>query len=130
MSGRRGPHDPPQSSRVLAVVMLLAVAVGLFVASTSYSRALGDPGHASVPDKTSVWARDHHLGPVVEIVENWLYSRHPPSRSAADTQLFDGTPVRVPTIESISLPVLPISVHVAIHDHSAISKRFRPTVDT
>ncbi|MGV9713917.1 hypothetical protein ACWDTI_25030 [Gordonia sp. NPDC003424] len=72
-------HDRPRASRVVAIVMVLIVWAGLFVASTSYSRALGAPGHASVPDRTSTWAHDHHLGPLVELAEDWLQARHHPA---------------------------------------------------
>ncbi|MFW0796978.1 hypothetical protein AAFP30_24445 [Gordonia sp. CPCC 205515] len=88
----------------------MSIAIGVFVASTSYSRALGAPGYASVPDKTSAWARDHHLGPVVEIVENWLYGRHHPSQAAADVHQFGTAPTRPATDVSMPLPTLPIPV--------------------
>lgn len=44
----------------------------------SYAGALRAPGTDSVAARTGEWMRDHHLGSVVNSVEHWWYSHHPP----------------------------------------------------
>lgn len=97
------------TSRTVAVLAAIAVAVTMFVAGASYSRALGAPGYATTADKTSAWMHGHHLGIVVTAFESWLYGHHPPSRHAADPHQFATTAGALGTIPaSLVLPRLPI----------------------
>jgi hypothetical protein len=75
------PPEAPRRRRVrIAVLGLLG---GLLVpVGVSYAHALTFPGEASVAVRTVDWVRDHGGGPVVDLAENWWYSR-PPSASAA-----------------------------------------------
>ncbi len=54
---------------VVVVVLLLPV-------MWSYANALVGPGNDSFQARTVEWARDHHLGGVVDRVEKWWYDRH------------------------------------------------------
>lgn len=65
-------------------VVVVFVSAGL----VSYVRALTESGYATTADKTSAWMHDNHLGALVTVVETWLYSRHRPSRLAADPHQF------------------------------------------
>jgi hypothetical protein len=54
----------------------LGIAVLLIPVFYSYTTALTGPGSDSLQARTVEWARDHHLGPVVDRLENWYYSKH------------------------------------------------------
>lgn len=64
----------------------LALAVLLFglvaAAGMSYGRALTAPGYASWQVRTVEWVRDHGGGGLVNVVENWWYSRNRPTGAA------------------------------------------------
>ncbi|WP_275295163.1 hypothetical protein [Amycolatopsis sp. La24] len=64
---------------LLVVLALLAYPVG------SYVRALTYPGNASVAVRTVDWLRDIGLGGIVNTLENWWYTRHPPSTAPPAT---------------------------------------------
>lgn len=55
---------------------LLVVAVLMVPVAWSYLRALTGPGNDSAAARTVEWARDHHLGSIVDIVERRWYSHH------------------------------------------------------
>ncbi|MFI5590058.1 phosphodiester glycosidase family protein [Amycolatopsis sp. NPDC051758] len=48
----------------------------------TYVQALTAPGAATFAARTADWARQMGAGPVVNAVENWYYTRHPPANSA------------------------------------------------
>ncbi|MEO8266084.1 MAG: hypothetical protein ABI706_11325 [Ilumatobacteraceae bacterium] len=54
----------------------VGVTVVLLPPLYSYTSALTGPGSDSLQARTVEWARDNHLGPVVDRLENWYYSRH------------------------------------------------------
>ena len=87
--------------------MIGVVVVFVGAAAVSYIRALTEPGYATVADKTSAWMHDNHLGSMVTLVETWVYSRHHPSRAAADPHQFGaGTDAsRAPSLTLAHLPV-------------------------
>jgi hypothetical protein len=53
----------------VVIVVLLPIA-------WSYGNALVGPGNDSLQARTVEWARDHHLGGVVDRIERWWYSNH------------------------------------------------------
>jgi hypothetical protein len=55
---------------------LLVLGVLLIPVTYSYARALTGPGNDSLQARTVEWARDHHLGGVVDRVEKYWYARH------------------------------------------------------
>jgi hypothetical protein len=58
---------------VLAVVLLIG---------QSYGRALLAPGEASFSSRSVDWLRDHGAGHVIDVTENWWYTRSPPADTA------------------------------------------------
>lgn len=74
----------------------LALAVLLVPVLYSYTTAVTGPGGDSLQARTVEWARDHHLGPVVDRLENWYYTRHQAPVGGA------------PTVSA--LPTVPVSV--------------------
>jgi hypothetical protein len=48
----------------------------LIPAMYSYAIALTGPGSDSLQARSVEWARDHHLGPVVDRFEKWYYTKH------------------------------------------------------
>jgi Phosphodiester glycosidase len=58
-----------------------AVLIGTAAWPVSYVRALTYPGEASFTVRTVEWVRDHGGGVLVDLLENWWYSR-PPSAAA------------------------------------------------
>ncbi|GAB3362204.1 MULTISPECIES: phosphodiester glycosidase family protein [Amycolatopsis] len=73
-SPRRRPR------RRLRIALILVVALLAYPAG-SYVRALTYPGDASFAVRTVDWLRDLGLGGVVNTVENWWYTRHPPANA-------------------------------------------------
>ena len=55
---------------------VLVVTVLLVPAMYSYAIALTGPGSDSAQARSVEWARDHHLGPVIDRVEKWYYANH------------------------------------------------------
>jgi hypothetical protein len=68
-SGRTRTRIP--SARTMLVIAALFIPV-LY----SYTFALTGPGSDSLQARTVEWARDHHLGPVVDRFERWYYDHH------------------------------------------------------
>jgi hypothetical protein len=62
--------------RVLSFITAAALVTLVATVGISYGRALTYPGEASIAVRTVDWIRDHGGGPVVDAVENWVYSRH------------------------------------------------------
>ena len=55
---------------------ILVITVLLIPAMYSYAIALTGPGSDSLQARSVEWARDHHLGPVVDRFEKWYYANH------------------------------------------------------
>ena len=80
------PDHPPRQrrkgpiGRVLRHPLLrataLTVAVLLLGVGYSYAGALTGPGSDSLQARTVEWARDHHLGTVVDRIERYWYDHH------------------------------------------------------
>lgn len=78
-SVRDGPDRRSRSEfgRTVASAAVVLVSVLLLVPVLfSYTSALTGPGSDSLQARTVEWARDNHLGPIVDRVENWYYGRH------------------------------------------------------
>ncbi len=102
---RRAGNDEPAAASGAARLsrigttggrITLALAVLLIPVLYSYTIALTGPGGDSLQARTVEWARDHHLGPVVDRLENWYYARHQAAVGGA------------PTVSV--LPTVPVSV--------------------
>ncbi len=83
-----GAHGQRRRLLIVALVLLM---LGL-VPTLSYARALNRPGAASFSVRTVDWLRDQGLSPVVNVVENWYYSRHAPADIAPGRQVLPATP--------------------------------------
>ena len=98
-------------------VVVVFVSAGL----VSYVRALTESGYATTADKTSAWMHDNHSGALVTVVETWLYSRHRPSRLAADPHQFH-TNSGAAHASPLTLARLPIPVG-GVHEPSWVAGR-------
>jgi hypothetical protein len=69
---------PKQRSRFRRYVRrgLVVIVVLLIPVTYSYVTALTGPGNDSLQARTVEWARDHHLGGLVDRVEKYWYARH------------------------------------------------------
>ncbi len=63
--------------RVVVVFLLL-----ITYPAVTYVQALTAPGAATFTARTADWARQMGAGPIVNALENWYYTRHPPANSA------------------------------------------------
>lgn len=70
------PRPKPCRRRRIAVLLIAAL---LCYPAGTYGYALTYPGDASFAVRTVDWLRDLGLGGLVNTVENWWYTRHPPS---------------------------------------------------
>ena len=121
----------------MTVVIVLALV--LAPVEFSYGRALAAPGSATVEVRTVEWLRDHGAGPVVDLVENWVYSHNRPTRTAPDPASLPGVaapsaatgvqPAPLPVAASSPLPGearwMP-SAQVVGTDHPLYTAYFRP----
>ena len=62
--------------------VLVALALLLIYPTVTYVQALTAPGAATFAARTADWARQMGAGPVVNALENWYYTRHPPANGA------------------------------------------------
>jgi hypothetical protein len=76
---------------------VVATYLVLVIPTMSYARALLYPGQASIGVRTVDWVRDHGGAPLVDTLENWWYTRHPPPTKAPDPTLARLTPGLAPT---------------------------------
>ncbi|MEV5721706.1 hypothetical protein AB0L41_48315 [Amycolatopsis mediterranei] len=89
---------------------LLVLAILLVYPAVTYVQALTDPGAATFAARTADWARAMGAGPVVNALENWWYTRHPPADNPpdADTSPKAAPPALGDTANApTALPVLP-----------------------
>ncbi|MEW2503850.1 hypothetical protein AB0878_25635 [Amycolatopsis sp. NPDC047767] len=106
----RQPSAPPRPKRRRRRIVLLVIAALLAYPAGTYGYALTYPGDASVSVRTVDWLRDIGLGGVVNAVENWWFTRHPPSSappSAGDLPSLGGLAVNGPGPRPRNLPVGP-----------------------
>ncbi|MEU0794110.1 phosphodiester glycosidase family protein [Amycolatopsis sp. NPDC005961] len=78
--------------------------------AVTYVQALTAPGAATFTARTADWARQMGAGPVVNALENWYYTRHPPRNSAPDANavpVVPGTRAGDTTNAPAPLPTLP-----------------------
>ena len=81
---RARPQPRPGRVRRVIVARVALVAAVLFApAAWSYGRALTAPGTDSLSARSAEWLRDHGLGGVVNRVEEWCYTHHPPKVGGA-----------------------------------------------
>lgn len=76
---RDGPDRRSRSEfrrTVFGAALVLGAVLFLVPVLFSYTSALTGPGSDSLQARTVEWARDNHLGPVVDRLENWYYGRH------------------------------------------------------
>lgn len=94
---RRGRHHRrrPYVKRGLFIVGVL-----LIPAVYSYARALTGPGTDSLQARSVEWARDHHLGVVVNRVERYWYDHHQAKVGGVPNPLADQLAIE-PTTTSV-----------------------------
>ncbi|WP_326836432.1 hypothetical protein VSH64_16215 [Amycolatopsis rhabdoformis] len=88
---RPAPAKPKNRRRHWIVLFAVAALLGYPVGTYTY--ALTYPGDASLSVRTVDWLREIGFGGVVNAVENWWFTRHPPSSAqpgAADLPSLDG----------------------------------------
>lgn len=76
---RRGRTPRPGRWHRVRRVLAVAMVSFLLVTTVSYVRALTYPGNATFLSRSAGWVRDHGGDPLVNILENWYYTRHAPS---------------------------------------------------
>jgi hypothetical protein len=93
----------------VAWLVMCAVAV----VGCSYVHALTAPGYATWTDRTVGWVREYGGAPVVDALENWYYTRHPPPKAVPDHgSLPTLSPSRVTA--PLTLPRLPNLSHLPV----------------
>lgn len=94
------------TTRLAVIGVLIAVVGGGMYASID-----SVPGYAPWQDKASTLMRKVGLGTALEVYENWLYSRHPPSNTPPDVRgLLAATTGPTGSIRTYPyLPVLPVT---------------------
>ncbi len=70
------PRDATTRLRRYSKRAVIVIVVLLIPVTYSYVGALTGPGTDSLQTRTVEWARDHHLGSVVDRVEKYWYARH------------------------------------------------------
>jgi hypothetical protein len=75
---------PPTRRRRMKLVALFIVAL-LVLPGWSFAVAMSAPGNLSPSEKAVEWLRDHGMGSVVNGVQHWWYSTHPPRKGGSPT---------------------------------------------
>ena len=87
--------------------MLVALALLLIYPTVTYVQALTAPGAATFAARTADWARQMGAGPVVNALENWYYTRHPPANGAPSVgSLPVARPVAAPNRANAPAPLV------------------------
>jgi Phosphodiester glycosidase len=115
IDGSEAPKTPSKHPRFRKYGKrgLLVVAVLLIPVIYSYGRALAGPGNDSLQARSVEWAREHHLGGVVDRVEKYWYDHHQakvggaPSQAAAQLTISTGVPS--PAAAPVSAATHPVS---------------------
>ncbi len=84
---------------------ILVVTVLLIPAMYSYAIALTGPGSDSAQARSVEWARDHHLGPVIDRFEKWYYAKH--QAAVGGTPNPNGLPAVAVAVTPAVTPVTP-----------------------
>ena len=92
----------------------LIAAVLLIVPGVSFARAMTYPGQAPLSVRAVEWVRDNGGGGLVNTVETWWYTRHPPPRSGKPVDVLTqpgAAPTRaadqvLPRVRLLGMPVL------------------------
>src|SRR5262245_47558457 len=88
-------HKPPTRHRRVKIIALFGCLL-LTVPLVSYVQALLYPRNASFSVRSVEWIRDHGGGPVVDAIENWVYTRNAPPAT--------GTPHDIPEAAGTPTP--------------------------
>jgi hypothetical protein len=67
--------------RTALVALVVTTLIMTGFAGASYGRALAAPGEASWSVRTVDWLRDVGFGGVIDTIENWYFTRHPPANT-------------------------------------------------
>jgi hypothetical protein len=112
-----GPGQPPAGRtekrrrrarlwRLIALVLVLL----MMVPTVSYVRALTYPGSATFAMRTVDWVRSNGGGSLINILENWYYTRHKPANTPPNLASLPRVPVAAtanPAAGPTPLPLLP-----------------------
>jgi hypothetical protein len=100
-----GRHRRPKRGRGAALAIVAALLAILVFPSVSYVKALTYPGQATFLERSVEWVRDNGGGGLVNVLENWWYSR-PPSAAAPASGSVPTAPVQPGAAAPPALPVL------------------------
>lgn len=101
--GRRARRRPTRRRRRIATFVVMAL---LVVPAVSFARAMTYPGQAPLTVRAVEWVRDHGGGGLVNTIETWWYTRHPPPRAGQPTDTVPRTGNAVPQTMRQGLPRL------------------------
>jgi hypothetical protein len=118
------PVPPKRRSRFRRYVRrgLLVTCVLLIPVTYSYVKALAGPGNDSFQARTVEWARDHHLGGLVDRVEKYWYARHQAKVGGVPNESANQLGLRpaggVAPVPSTTVPVVVTSTTTAVSTDS------------
>jgi hypothetical protein len=106
----KGKHRKRSRIKIVALILLVL----MVYPSATYIRALTYPGAATFAARTADWLREMGAGQAVNAVENWWYTRNPPSNTLPGAASLPhapqaGRPAPVPTAPA-NLAVSPNSL--------------------
>src|SRR5689334_7322265 len=80
----------------------------------SYTRALTAPGTDSIAARSTEWLRDHGLGGIVNRVEEWWYTHHPPMVGGVPKGGIPRVPSATRVVARGTVPVRPVPATVPV----------------
>ena len=83
LGGRKVKHRKRRKHRKARWIALTLVALVIYPAVT-FAQAMTYPGAATFAARTADWMRGMGAGQVVNMAENWWYTRHPPANTLPD----------------------------------------------
>jgi hypothetical protein len=93
--------------RIVAVVLVLV----LIVPAVSFGRAMFASNNLTYTERAAEWARDNHLGGVLNKVENWWYSDHAPKAGGEPDRVIA---TEVPPTTATTAPGKPVTPHLPV----------------
>jgi hypothetical protein len=109
---RRLHHRTPLWLKLAGAVVALFV----LVVGASFVRALTASNNLTMSERAAEWARDNHLGSVVNQVENWWYSANAPQAGGTPDRPIDAAGPTTDTTASASVPHLAAPGPVQVPD--------------
>jgi len=113
---RRWPGRLHKNTPRWLKVVVAVFALGVLFVAVSFGRALTASNNLTVGERAAEWARDNHLGPVVNQVENWWFTHNAPKSGGEPDRTIAADSSTATSGTGTTLPHLPPPDAVPVPD--------------